>query len=152
MASDNVILRLPPTAKRSEHTHGSSRRVGSVGVEFILCSQQLTIRIKDVGERDCAGTIGLLGEVAGFGKRLHLALQLDHVSFSLGEPRQRVLDILGSSEDRLAVDCQRLCIGAAGLRDLRVDLSKAPLIERMRLSSVSSLNQTLSIDRLVIEK
>jgi len=148
----DVILRLPPTAKRSEHTHGSSRRVGSVGVEFILCSQQLTIRIKDVGERDCAGTIGLLGEVAGFGKRLHLALQLDHVSFSLGEPRQRVLDILGSSEDRLAVDCQRLCIGAAGLRDLRVDLSKAPLIERMRLSSVSSLNQTLSIDRLVIEK
>jgi hypothetical protein len=52
MTSCNVILRLPPTAERSEYTHGSSRSVCPVGVEFILRDQQLTVCIEDIGERD----------------------------------------------------------------------------------------------------
>lgn len=36
MTSRNAILRLPPTAERSEHAHGSSRSVRPVSVEFIL--------------------------------------------------------------------------------------------------------------------
>src|SRR5262249_48704781 len=114
----------PPAAKRTEGAHCSTSRTGSGALHVILRNKKLTIRVQNVGQRDCAGLVGAFRKIASPGNRGDFTLQLLQSHLRLRKFHPCVLDGFRGSQGRLTILCKRFGIGAARLSDLGCDLSK----------------------------
>jgi hypothetical protein len=47
-----------PATKGAERAHGGAGRIRSGALHVIPCNKKLTIRIKNIGQRNCAGLVG----------------------------------------------------------------------------------------------
>ena len=52
---------IPPSTERSKDEDCRARSIGSACIKLVLRGQQLAVRIEDIGERNRARTISLLG-------------------------------------------------------------------------------------------
>src|SRR5215469_7061055 len=53
-----VAAYVPPAAKCAEGAHGSAGCICSGTLHFIPCNKKLTIRVQNVGQRNCTGLVG----------------------------------------------------------------------------------------------
>src|SRR6266852_7738475 len=119
-----VAAYVPPAAKGAEGAHGSTGRIRAGALHIVPCNEKLTIRIKNVGQRNCAGLVGPFRKIASPRKRGNFSLQLLQAHLRLRKLHQGVLYVLGGSQGGLPIPGKRFGIGAARLRDLSCDLSK----------------------------
>src|SRR5229473_4934294 len=119
-----VAAYVPPAAKGAEGAHGSTGRIRPSALHIIPCNEKLTIRIKNIGQRNCAGLVGSFRKIASARKRGNFTLQLLQAHLCLRKLHQGVLYIFGGSQRGLPITGKRFGIGAARLRDLSCDLSK----------------------------
>src|SRR6267154_3046619 len=136
-----VAAYVPPTAQCAEGAHGSAGRIRSGALDVISCNQKLTIRVQNVGQRNCTGLVGPLRKIASPRKRGNFTLQLLETHSSLRKLHQGVLDVFRSSQGRLPILCKRFGIGTARLGDLGCDLSKIekPPAQRSRPNGLKRL-------------
>src|SRR5216683_7751474 len=119
-----IAAPVPPATKSAEGAHGGAGCIRSGALHIIPCNEKLTIRVKNVGQRNCAGLVGSFRKIASPRKRDNFALQLLQPHLSLRKLHQRVLYIFGGSQGGLPIPGKRFGVAAARLGDLSCDLSK----------------------------
>src|SRR5215475_4381866 len=119
-----VAAYVPPAAKRAECAHGGAGCIRLGALHVISCNKELTIRVQNVGQRNCTRLVGPFRKIASSRKRGNFTLQVLQAHLRLRKFHQCVLDILRSSQGRLPILGKRFGIGAARLGDLGCDLSK----------------------------
>src|ERR1700693_3305411 len=115
---------VPPPPKCAEGAHGSACAIRSGALHIISRNKKLTIRVQNVGQRNCAGLVAPFRKIASPRKRGNFGLQLLEAHLRLRQFHQRVLNIFGGSQGGLPILGKRFGVGTARMCDLRSDLSK----------------------------
>src|SRR5258705_9343504 len=71
-----IAASVPPATKSAEGAHGGAGCIRSGALHIIPCDEKLTIRVKNVGQWNCAGLVGPFRKIASPRKRRDLTLQL----------------------------------------------------------------------------